>query len=101
MLLITDPDKSPRVLPEIIGPLFDLTLSESRLAAEIASGATLDMAAENLGLTVSTVRTYLKQIFSKTDTSRQAELVRLILMSYGTVGSSVSDPEEKKINVFS
>ena len=101
MLLITDPDKLPRVLPEIIGPLFDLTSSESRLAAEIASGATLDMAAENLGLTVSTVRTYLKQIFSKTDTSRQAELVRLILMSYGAVGSSVSDPEEKKINVFS
>ena len=98
--MITDPDKLPRVLPEIIGPLFDLTSSESRLAAEIASGATLDMAAENLGLTVSTVRTYLKQIFSKTDTSRQAELVRLI-MSYGTVGSSVSDPEEKKINVFS
>ena len=59
MLFITDPEKLPRVLPEIIGRLFDLTPSESRLAAEIASGATLDMAAENLGLTGSTSRTCL------------------------------------------
>lgn len=98
MLFIMDPEKLPRVLPEIIGPLFDLTRSESRLAAEIASGATLDMAAENLGLTVSTVRTYLKQIFLKTGTSRQAELVRLILMSHGSIGSSDSG---KKTNDYS
>jgi DNA-binding NarL/FixJ family response regulator len=86
MLFLTDPEKLPRVSPDLIGRLFGLTASEARLAAEIASGASLDVAAENLGLTISTVRTYLKQIFLKTGTSRQAELVRLVLMSHGTYG---------------
>ena len=36
-------------------------------------------AADLMGITVSSARTYLKRIFSKTDVTRQAELVRLLL----------------------
>ena len=56
-LFITDIEKLTRLLPEIIGQLFELTPSKARLAAKIASGATLDIATENLGLTMSSVRT--------------------------------------------
>jgi hypothetical protein len=35
--------------------------------------------AENLGVTLSTVRTHLQRTFEKTDTRRQSELVRLLL----------------------
>ena len=35
--------------------------------------------AENLGVTLSTVRTHLQRAFEKTDTRRQSELVRLLL----------------------
>jgi DNA-binding CsgD family transcriptional regulator len=47
----------------------------------MASGNSLDEAAEKMNVTVSTARTYLKQVFSKTGTGRQAELMRLILTS--------------------
>ncbi|MEK9672312.1 MAG: hypothetical protein VW268_07390 [Rhodospirillaceae bacterium] len=69
----------------MLGRIFDLTGHESKLAAEIARGATPDGAAEALGLTVATVGTYLKQIYSKSGTSRQAELVKMILASPAAV----------------
>ena len=42
-------------------------------------------AAEELGVTTETARTYLKQVFSKTGTGRQAELVRLVVTAPTTV----------------
>jgi len=47
----------------------------------VAQGITLDEASARLGLRVETVRTRLKTIFEKTDTHRQADLVRLVLLS--------------------
>lgn len=85
MLFLTDPEKPPRISTDVLATIFSLTESESKLAAKIAAGATPDEAAAALDLTVSTVRTYLKQIFSKTGTSRQAELVKLILASPAAV----------------
>lgn len=63
----------------VLADLFSLTLQESRLAAALASGQSLDEAAETCGVTKSSARTYLKAIFSKTNVSRQAELVRLLV----------------------
>jgi DNA-binding CsgD family transcriptional regulator len=58
---------------------YQLTPAEARLAALLAADSSLEEAAEELGLAVGTVRTRLKSIFSKTDTHRQASLVRLLL----------------------
>jgi DNA-binding CsgD family transcriptional regulator len=44
-------------------------------------GRSLDEASEELHVSISTVRTHLKRIFSKTGTSRQGELVKLLLTS--------------------
>ena len=85
ILFVTDPDRPPAVSAEIVARTFDLTESESRVAASIAQGATLEETAQEMNLTVSTVRTYLKQVFSKTGTSRQAELVKMILVSSAVV----------------
>lgn len=85
ILFVTDPDRPPAVSAEIVARTFDLTESESRVAASIARGATLEETAQEMNLTVSTVRTYLKQVFSKTGTSRQAELVKMILVSSAVV----------------
>jgi DNA-binding NarL/FixJ family response regulator len=85
ILFITDPERPPQISAEIVARIFGLTESESRVAAAIAQGATLEEAAASMNLTVSTVRTYLKQVFSKTDTSRQAELVKMILVSPAAV----------------
>ena len=46
---------------------------------KIAQGRSLDEAAKDRGVTRNTARTQLKQVFAKTGTKRQGELVRLVL----------------------
>jgi len=48
LLFLTDPEKPPEISTEILDWIFGLTESESRLAAENASGATLGEAAEKI-----------------------------------------------------
>lgn len=62
----------------VLSGLFDLTPGEARVARELASGANLETVALKLGLKLETVRTYLKRIFLKTGTRRQAELTRML-----------------------
>jgi DNA-binding CsgD family transcriptional regulator len=57
--------------------LYNLTPGESRFMAKLISGEGLIEAAERLKITEGTARTHLKHIFAKTDTHRQAELLRL------------------------
>lgn len=57
---------------------FGLTDAQAKLAIEIARGGGLKACTRRLGIAISTGRSHLKQIFEKTDTRRQAELVRLI-----------------------
>jgi len=80
-LYISRDGTAPNPKPDLIASLFGLTVSESRLAAAMAQGLSLDEAAVECGVTKSTARTYLKSIFSKTGATRQAELVRKILLS--------------------
>lgn len=58
--------------------LFDLTPAEAKLAREVAVGASMETAAATLGLSIETVRTYLKRVMAKTGTRRQAELAVLL-----------------------
>jgi DNA-binding CsgD family transcriptional regulator len=62
----------------VLSGLFDLTPGEARVARELASGASPEAVAIKLGLKLETVRTYLKSIFLKTGTRRQAELTRML-----------------------
>ncbi len=61
--------------------LYGLTRAESRLAAKLAQGRSLDEAAAMLNITTQTARGYIKRILGKTGTKRQVELVRLLLLS--------------------
>ena len=76
-IFIAPSRKSP-LWPDLeIGALFDLTPTEARVFEGIASGSSLAEIAAGLGAAVSTVRTHLLQVFSKTGCHRQAELVAL------------------------
>jgi DNA-binding CsgD family transcriptional regulator len=57
---------------------FRLTTAEARLASRLATGTSLDHAADALGIARNTARAQLRAVFAKTDTSRQAELVALL-----------------------
>lgn len=64
---------------EILCCLFSLTPAEARLAAALANGDSLECMAQRFGVSLNTVRTQLKSCFRKTGTSRQNELVKLVL----------------------
>ena len=81
ILFVADPERQPLPTAEAIGKLFDLTPSESKLVQALTQGLTVEEAAARCGFTLSTARTYLKQVFGKPGTRRQPELVKLILTS--------------------
>jgi DNA-binding CsgD family transcriptional regulator len=79
MLMIAEPDAAPPTDFERIRRLYRLAPAESRLAQALLAGGGLKRAAEAAGMTYETARWYLKILFQKTGTSRQAELVALLL----------------------
>jgi len=66
--------------------LYRLTPSESRLAVAIGRGQSLADAAKLRRTTVATARSQLASVFAKTGTTRQADLVRLLVALGSTIG---------------
>jgi DNA-binding CsgD family transcriptional regulator len=58
---------------------FGLTPAEARLALHLVAGEPLRSAEAKLSISYETARTHLKNIFNKTGTCRQAELVVAIV----------------------
>jgi DNA-binding CsgD family transcriptional regulator len=73
-----DPVQAPLMPGEAFARLYGLTGGELRVLLALAQGLGAKEAAEMLGISEPTVRTHLQRIFSKTDTARQADLVRLL-----------------------
>lgn len=84
-VLVRDPESQARRAEELLRSLFALTPAEARLALAVADGLSPSDAAEQLGITVQTARTHLKRVFHKTATTRQAELVKLVLAEFPPV----------------
>ena len=61
------------------------------MALGMVAGKTADEIAEERGVSVGTVRTQLKALLQKTETDRQAELVRLLL-TIPTVAAQLQGP---------
>lgn len=64
--------------PDVLHRLFDLTRSESKIAALLIQGADLKAISDDLGIRYETARAHLKSILRKTETERQAELCLLL-----------------------
>lgn len=80
-IFVQDPKASPPLPGEAFAKLYGLTPSELRIVLAIAPGLQLQETAEMLGLSLATVKSHLARIFQKTGTSRQPELVALLLRS--------------------
>ena len=81
LLYVIDPDHDLRSLLSPACRLYGLTGSEARLVSQLVSGADLNAAAQQMNVGVNTARSYLKQVFAKTGTNRQADLVRVMIGS--------------------
>ena len=78
LLFLVDPGLDIHQLAEPVCKLFRLSRVETELTCLLASGQTLAAAAQSLHVKLGTARGYLKQVFVKTGSNRQVDLVRLI-----------------------
>ncbi|MET3596410.1 DNA-binding CsgD family transcriptional regulator [Mesorhizobium shonense] len=78
IVFVADPDSTPRTAQDQLRNLYRLTPAEAVVAMAIARGEGLQAVADELDISLTTARTHLQHIFEKTETRRQAELVRLI-----------------------
>ena len=68
-----------RAIAARLQQVYRLTPAESRIAAALAVGKTVQDVAHAMRVSDATLRTHLRSIFEKTGTRRQAELVRVAL----------------------
>jgi DNA-binding CsgD family transcriptional regulator len=86
ILFVADPEGSQISTTEVLEGLYDLTPAEAELLRLLAEGHSLEEVADRRGVTINTARSQLKQVFAKTDTRRQGELVRLVLTGVASLG---------------
>ncbi len=79
VLFIHDPALSRVPDASWLSRIYGLTPVEGKVAAELAAGRSLQEIADRRGISIQTVRGHLKQVFSKTGTHRQGELVSRLL----------------------
>jgi DNA-binding CsgD family transcriptional regulator len=77
--VVTGGHSDPASMGRRLRQIYRLTAAEARLAVALAGGETLEQIAAAHGVSLTTLRSQLRSVFSKTGTSRQAELVRLAL----------------------
>jgi DNA-binding CsgD family transcriptional regulator/PAS domain-containing protein len=80
-VFVTDPDRKPRAEAATLRIMFGLTPAEAQLVLVLLEGVSVKEAAERLELASDTVRKRLKSIYQKTDTHRQSDLMRRVLLS--------------------
>ena len=81
IVYVTDPERLPLPTADDLRDLFGLTAAEARLALALVRGETLAEASQASGVRLETSRKRVKEIFVKTGTHRQAELVRVLIQS--------------------
>jgi DNA-binding CsgD family transcriptional regulator len=77
-LFVQDPQKMPLMPMEAFARLYRLSGAELRVLLKLAQGSGAKEAADALGIGEPTVRTHLRNLFFKTGTSKQAELLQLL-----------------------
>lgn len=75
MLVLRSPREDTRNPIAIAARLFNLTPAQVQVLAFLARGHAPDAIADMLGISATTVRSHLADLFRRTGTSRQAELV--------------------------
>lgn len=83
VVFVSDPERAPELPAARLTRIYGLTPTEAQLALQVAGGQDLREITAISRRTMNTVRTQLKQVFQKTGTKRQAQLMRLVLEAEG------------------
>jgi DNA-binding CsgD family transcriptional regulator/PAS domain-containing protein len=76
--VLIDLEQRVQLAEQDLMSVFNLTPSEARLANRLSNGHSLEEIAAGMSITYETSRKHLKNIFQKTNTHRQAQLVALL-----------------------
>jgi DNA-binding CsgD family transcriptional regulator len=96
VVYITDVEGKLLQRSEPLRKLYALTQAEVELVELLCDGWSLEEAASHRGVTMNTARSQLKQIFFKTGTSRQSELVRLVLAGVARIRDAGPEPRPSR-----
>lgn len=99
-LYVVDPDVDTGPLAMALCRAYGLTATEAGLVIKLVGGLTIDAAARDMRIQTQTARAYLKQIFAKTDTHRQADLVRVILGGVIRIRASAALPPQMGVMIL-
>jgi DNA-binding NarL/FixJ family response regulator len=87
-LFVTDPEWRSSDAAQAVAQLYGLSPAETRLALALVRGLRLDEIADEFGLSRNTVSYTLKNLFRKTETDRQADLISLFMSNPVAVGKT-------------
>lgn len=79
MIMVCDPKQRKRLSPEALSGVFGLTPTEAQIACAFAEGKRSDAIAIQFGISATTVAFHKRNLFQKTNTNRQADLIALLL----------------------
>jgi DNA-binding NarL/FixJ family response regulator len=79
VVFLSTTDRQNRVSRKLLMDLFDLTPTEALVANHLVDGCRLADIALKLDVTQTTIAFHMRNLFQKTDTNRQVDLVALIL----------------------
>jgi DNA-binding CsgD family transcriptional regulator len=81
-VFITDPERTPVPEAPHVQRVFGLSAAETRVATMLLDGESVESLADRLCISRNTARTHLRRLFAKTDTSRQPDLIRVLLSAH-------------------
>lgn len=87
LLLIVPIEAKISVSPELVQEALAITAAEACLVAALVAGETVSEFAERKRLSPKTVRNQLAAVFGKTVTTRQSELVALVIKTLGPLSA--------------
>jgi DNA-binding CsgD family transcriptional regulator len=81
-VFLIEPDRPPEIDTRALAETYRLAPREVQVAALLAQGHSPGQIAGKIGIGLGTVREHLKRALAKTETHRQANLVRLLLSGF-------------------
>jgi len=85
VVLVYEPHAGRNISERILRELYGLTGAETQVASSLFRGLSMSEAANDLGVSIHTVRTHLKHIFDKCNVDSQAELMQLFALGPRTL----------------
>ncbi|HEV2503950.1 MAG TPA: helix-turn-helix transcriptional regulator [Mesorhizobium sp.] len=85
LILLVNPQAQAEFPSSVLRQTYRLTRAETDVALAVARCPGLQAVADELSVSLSTVRVHLQRVFEKTGTNRQADLIRLMMMLDGAL----------------